>query len=464
MAVSTFTLPCYTESNNFTITLIFYVSSLVSAASYDFLRGQLDVFQSPLVMQHWFDFFTDYTRTYLGADSRMYRSLDLPMIIRLVSGCMEPDHSRNNISHTISLLVTSCIDPTDSSRSLKERINTVGQCVVTTLTEMGNENSMILAGLNFVKGLAVSLPTYELLQALSLDFVQQMFHIMTGGGGDGIYSSIVSRLTPDTLSKLWEATGLFASRLGVCASGVAATHVQGCNDFDNLMFQLLSLSVDDIIAIFGQVCDHLCAELANITDSSRNDPSVLTVAIAFLRGAARWVLTVSEDDWMDSDLAQIDTYQENTTGIDLNRQHMVNQLITERRERIKSTSSAQHRKLYSGVFNTALPFVMSKICSLSTHESDVQLQLLHEVFGLIVDYTECQFVNLPSCEVVTLYEFTLTSMVTFANRQMAVQPTGREREYYIVDFTCIMYCMPGFTVSIFLLLNVLKPRRMRPRP
>jgi hypothetical protein len=32
------------------------------SGSYDVLRAQLAVFQSPLVMQHWFEFFKDYSR------------------------------------------------------------------------------------------------------------------------------------------------------------------------------------------------------------------------------------------------------------------------------------------------------------------------------------------------------------------------------------------------------------------
>ena len=365
---------------------------------------------------------------YLGADSRMYRSADLPMIIRLISGCTESENHNSSHSHSLCHLVASCRDAAESQHPVMELLTTVGGSIITALMEMGFENAMIVSGLGVIQGIAVSLPAYELLQVLSLDCIQQLFRLMTGSAGEGVYQHVVSRLTPETLSKLWEVTGLLASRLAVCASAVAGMHVAGCNDTEHLMLEALPLPVADIIAIFGQVCDHLCTELAVITTDAQKDSSSLSVAIAFLRGAARWVLTVSEGDWGDGDLVQIDTYQ-GTSAESLQRQHTINQLLSERQERIRGTSGVQQRQLYNGVFNAALPFLMSRISTMTLHESDTQLLLLTEIFQLIVDYTECQFVNLPKNGVTTLYEVTLGAMMAFVKRQMAERPEGSERTY-----------------------------------
>jgi hypothetical protein len=359
----------------------------------------------------------------------MYRSTDLPLIIRLASGCVEEEQegSSSGSSYSITRLVASCLDPADSPHVVMALLDTVGQSALTALMEMGSENAMIVAGLELIKSLAVSLPANELLQVLSLKCIQQLCRLMTGSGGEGVYSGVASRLPPATVSVLWEATGLLASRLAVCASAVAATHVPGCNDGDYRMLQALPLSVEEVVAVFHQVCDHLCTELATITTESQSDSSGLLVAVAFLRGAARWVLTIMEGDWKDSALVQIDTYQQ-SGGADLQRQQVMNHLVTERQERIRVTLSAQKRHLYSGVFNSALPFLMSRISTMSSHESDTQLQLLNDLFQLIIDYTECQFVNLPKNGVTTLYEITLSAMVTFVKRQMAERPEGTERK------------------------------------
>lgn len=357
------------------------------------------------------------------------------MIIRQASGCTEAESFDGNHNssasqsnrHSVMKLVSSCVDA-DNSAAVLALLNTVGGTVMTAVMEMGFENAMVLSGLELFKVLAVNLPAHELLQVLSLDCTQQLFRLMTGSAGEGMYQQVVARLTPETLSKLWEVTGLLASRLAVCASAVAARPVPGYNDFDQHMLQALSLPVEAVVAIFGQVCDHLCSELAGITTDAQSDSTSLLVAIAFLRGAARWVLTVCEGDWRDGDLVQIDTYQGIGEGVDLQRQHTINQLLSQRQERIRATSLAQQRQLYSGVFNAALPFVLSRISTMSSHEADTQLLLLTEIFQLIVDYTECQFVNLPSGGVTMLYEVTLGAMVAFVKRQMTESPGGVERK------------------------------------
>lgn len=374
-----------------------------------------------------------YLSTYLGADVRMYRSVVLPTVIRVACGCTESYSTSNPNSSSSSRqsvidLVLSCRDPGDLQHPVLELLQSVGGAVVSGLMEMGGENAMVASGLEWIKGLAINLPAYELLQVLSLDCILQLFRLMTGSAGEDMYRHVVSRLTPETVSKLWEASGLLASRMAVCASAAAAVHVPGCNDRDQHTLESLPLAVSDVVAIFGQICDHLCKELAEFTTDTQSDSSELLVAIANLRGAARWVLSVSEGDWGDDDLVQIDTFQHGGNGVDLQRQHTINQLLTERQERILATSVAQQRQLYSGVFNSALPFLLSRISVMSLYEADTQLVLLTEVFQLIVDYTECQFVNLPKNGVTTLYEVTLSAMVTFVKRQMTVRPEALERK------------------------------------
>ena len=390
-------------------------------------------------------------RTYLGANSRMYRSNEIPSLIRLSSGCTEHSNITCRLGQSVLDLVNSALalDTVGSSFSVVELLDTWIQCLLVALLEMGNENSMLTSGLALLRNVVIHLPPHELLQMLSLDCVSLFFQLMTGNDVEGVYGVVASRLCLENMSKLWEAAGLLASRVAICASAVAGTHISGLNDFDHFMFQALTLSMDEVVSIFSGVCDHLCTELASITTESRNDSSGFFLVIACLRGAARWVLNVSEDDWRDGDLLQIDTYRNDPDGIQ--QQHMINQLLLERRERIKETSQNHQNRLYIGIFNSALPFLMSGISTLTIHESETQLELLNDTFRLIIDYVEFQFANLPRKCVMTLFDMTLQAMVTFSQKQSAERNGTRKSFgghcFFIEGFAALTY------VHLFLILQ-----------